>query len=278
MLKKYGMKNTVDTYSRDVNVVYHCDDLYVDALIVSIYSAVQFNKNLKFHIISSCCYDNIKKLQKLRNKFNIDIKIYCVSYVLFDTYNIPEQYKRLLNPHPIKVLYEILKQQYTDEIPFTAAPLFYFVFHEYIFNFDRYIFLDCDTIVQEDLQQLYMYDLKDKIIAMRRCWSYDLISYKSKHYKAYNGSVYVATKDIFPYMKKMYDHTIENLEWAKLGVQHSMNVVLDNKVTDLDKRWNYSVKKDKDEMSAFIYHYNTLLRHPEIKDSLYKKYEDSCHR
>ena len=88
MLKKYGMKNTVDTYSRDVNVVYHCDDLYVDALIVSIYSAVQFNKNLKFHIISSCCYDNIKKLQKLRNKFNIDIKIYCVSYVLFDTYNI----------------------------------------------------------------------------------------------------------------------------------------------------------------------------------------------
>lgn len=263
--------------SEDINVIYHCDDLYIDYLLVSIYSVHTHNNKVVFHIITNCKYDNIKKLLNLASSHKIEIKIYAVSHVLFDRYNIPEKYKRLTAPHPIKPIYEITKQQYINEIPFTAAPLYYFVLHHFLFSFEKGIFLDCDTIVTQDIQKLYNIELGSKLVAMCKDWSRKTITYKNKEYKAYNGSVYVSKiKDFGVYVERMYDHVLDNLDWAKYGLQHSMNVLIQDIVLEIDSKWNTSIKHKVDR--PYIWHYNTIIKHPELKDNLYKEYENSCHR
>ena len=263
--------------SEKINTVYHCDDLYIDYTLVSIFSAHCHNKDISFNVITNCSARNKKKIVDVSKKHNIDITIYSVNSLLFDNFNIPQRFRRLIRRHPIKPLYEITKHEYLNEIPFTAAPLFYFVFHPYLFNFKKYIYLDCDTIINCDLRELYDIDLQSKIIAMCEDWSRKYITYKGIKYRAYNGGVYVCkAKPCSLIWEKMYDHVLDNLEWSKLGMQHSMNVIIHDIVQRIDSKWNMSVKHLSG--TPKIYHYNTIIKNPKLKDKLYKKYEDSCYR
>ena len=49
------------------NIIYHCDNLYVDWVIISIRSVLANNKNIKFHIIADINYSNVKKFFQLQN-------------------------------------------------------------------------------------------------------------------------------------------------------------------------------------------------------------------
>ena len=73
-------------------------------------------------------------------------------------------------------------------------------------------------------------------------WARSYVTYRNKKYKAYNGGVSVTKiKEMGPYWEKMYDHVLNNLDWAKLGLQHSMNVICQDIILPLDKKWNTSV-------------------------------------
>ena len=266
-------------YSQDVNIVYHCDDKYVDYMLMSMYSASQLADNLVFNVITNCTGRDLEKIHEYVASKKYRCNVYSVNKELFVKYNVRKSLNRLLRPHPIKPLYEIIKNDLIDEIPFTAAPLFFFALHKYLFDFNRYIFLDCDTIINVNLNTLYNMNLGDKIIGMIRSWSVDTIDYEGHIYPAHNGSVYVTDlREIAPYIDDMYTHMLDNLHWVKLGMQHSMNIILKDKIFELDRRWNMSVKHNKPKVDAYIYHYNTIIRHPEIKDQLYIKYEDSYNR
>ena len=70
------------------NIIYHCDNLYVEWVILSMRSVLANNKNIKFHIIADINYDNIKKFYKFQNETKADIDIHVVSTYFYNRYKI----------------------------------------------------------------------------------------------------------------------------------------------------------------------------------------------
>ena len=260
------------------NIIYHCDNLYVDWVIISIRSVLANNKNIKFHIIADINYSNVKKLFQLQNETGADIDIHAVSTYLYDRYKIDKKYKRLLKKDSIKPLYEIVKEGNLDEHPYVSNSLYFFVYWEYLFKeLDTALYLDCDTIIDGSLDELFALDLKDKDFAIRKNFTKDFVTYNNKKYTSYNGAtMLIKLESAYEIIPKIYEHTVSNLDWAKFGLQESSNIFLNGRVKELDKKWNICIKREKGT-KGIIYHYMSWSKKPYILDELYKKYEcSSC--
>lgn len=261
------------------NIIYHCDNLYVEWVILSMRSVLANNKNIKFHIIADINYDNIKKFYKFQNETKADIDIHAVSTYFYNRYKIDKKYNRLLRKDSIKPLYEIVKQGNLDEHPYVSNTLYYFVYWEYLFKkLDTVLYLDCDTIIDGCLDELFTLDLEDKDFAIRKNFTKDFVTYNNKKYTSYNGAtMLIKLESAYEIIPKIYEHTINNLDWAKFGLQESGNIFFDGRVKDLDKKWNVCVKREK-EIKGIIYHYMSWSKKPHILDKLYKKYERNSNR
>ena len=263
------------------NIIYHCDDLYVDWAITSIRSVLANNKNIKFHIIADINYNNVKKFYQLQTETGADIDIHAVSTYLYDRYKIDKKYKRLLKRDSIKPLYEINKEGNLDEHPHVSNSLYYFVYWEYLFKeLNTALYLDCDTIIDGSLDELFALDLEGKDFAMCKSYTKDFVIHNNKKYTSYNGGVMFGNiKTACKIIPKIYEHTVNNLHWAKFGLQESSMVFLNERVKEIDKKWNICVKREKGEKrtKGIIYHYMSWSIKPYILDDLCKKYEhNSC--
>lgn len=123
------------------HIVYSCDNNYVEQTIISIISMIKHNNSLiKVWIIS----DNISVVNKkiIMDKvldYQIDLEFLDIGAVLGDIY-LEEQ-----THHP-KTIYAKL-------------------FLEQIINEDRLLYLDSDTVINDDLDDLWERDMEQELIA-----------------------------------------------------------------------------------------------------------------
>lgn len=122
-------------------IVYSCDNNYVEQTIISIISMLKHNNSLiKVWIVS----DNISKINKINimNKLlihHVDIEFLDINVVLRDFY-LEEQ-----THHP-RTIYAKL-------------------FLEQIINEDRLLYLDSDTVINDNLDYLWERDMEQELIA-----------------------------------------------------------------------------------------------------------------
>lgn len=124
------------------NIAFCLNDKYVTFCYVTMFSIIK-NKNpsdeITFHLLTDYFEaDSIKKFNDLVSKSNDEIKIYNIDKKKFDGFNMN---------FSVYVWFRILIPELVDE------------------NISRVLYLDCDVIVDSNLDYLFELDFSDKAIA-----------------------------------------------------------------------------------------------------------------
>jgi len=169
----------------------------------------------------------------------------------------------------------------------SKAMFWRFLIPEVFPELDRYIYLECDSIVTADIKQLWDIDLKGKTVAMAS----DPFSHKLCDIMRFQGQV--PTSDMFMLynvdidntptllsgqmlvdakrwkVKKYTQRLIEFVQKYKTADMIAINCVLSGDIFELDKKWSAPGKwLNKDEIlsvgdhpvkeykNSFLYHYH----------------------
>lgn len=199
---------------KKIPVVFSCDNDYAPLCSVAISSIIDnaTAENLYdiyiFH--TRLNKENIDKLEMM-SKGNICIK--CVNV---------EQYL------DFDILYE------TSKYP---IEMYYRYYAPQILEYEKIIYLDCDTIVIEDIAKLYNEDLENKPIAMIRDFTY----YTNEIYTDYNSGVLVFNTKEFEEQKirqKWLDVLKVNTQY-RFPDQTAINIVCKENMKELKPMYNY---------------------------------------
>ena len=254
--------------SKTINVIYHCNDNYLEYLIPSIWSIIHnTDRCVHFHIINDfTCIDTVKKYFY---ENNIKVTLYTVSEQLLNELDVPAEYYRLLRKSVHVNLYELTKSEWSTEIDHTSPYGFYYILYPYLFTFNRHISLNCDTIALHDVGELFDIELGDHWFGARLDWSHKTFTRDDKEYMHYNPSVMVG--DLYQYGSSMYDlfmSTLRNPTQAKFAMQYDWNIIFNNKIREIDRLWNVSVKKEYTNINnSKILHFNTIITDDRIRNT-----------
>lgn len=219
---------------KEIPIVYATNDEFAKLCSVSISSIIE-NSNKKYKYIiyifhSRLSKKNIDKLKSLSNN-NVIIKVINVSKYI-----------------PYSVLYEVVN--YTYEI-------YYRLYATKILNYNKIIYLDCDTILLDDIGKLYKENIKTSIGIIR-----DYSSYLRKKDYSFNSGVMLLNKELFE-KNKVRDKCIELIKQNKyeLPDQDALNEVCKNDKTFLNPKYNYQMHMA----------YNNVFKRKVLRN---KKYSD----
>ncbi len=199
---------------KKIPIVFSCDSNYVPLCSVAISSIVEnaSDKNLYeiyvFH--TRLKKEDILNLEAL-SKDNVSVRCMDVSeYLDYDILYATSEY-------PIEMYYRYY------------APL--------ILKYDKIIYLDCDTIVIDDIEKLYNEDLENKPIAMIMDFTY----YTNEIYTNLNSGVLVFNTKEFKKQKireKCLDVLKKNTNY-RFPDQTALNIVCKDNMKVLKPMYNY---------------------------------------
>lgn len=229
----YCLKNTL-------NIAYISDKGYLPYVMTSIYSAIKnknYNSIYNFYIIAKN-FDNqdIKKLKTLET-FNVKITV--------------------INAEEKKLDYENLGRFKSYKITLQKIYL-----STYLDNLDKVLYLDADTIIQEDLKKLYSTDISSVYLAATK----DGLMYQHPYHIGEIGlewrKFYFNSGIMLLNLKKMREDNIQKksiiyfqTNKEVFGDQDVLNVAVKDKVIPISCRYNlnstFFEEKDADFLSKF---------------------------
>lgn len=229
-----------------IPVVYAVNSYYYPYLYISIYSLIKNStNNYDINILHNSLNENeINTLMALKNnKININI-------INIDEYVKDKRY--ILSDH-------ISKEAY-----------FRFLIPRILSNYNKVIYLDCDTIITKDLEELYNINLKNNTLgAVLDCGISSIKGYTSNIVKIPDNT-YINSGVMLIDNKRFIQNEKEEKECLKIIIdnkklkfhdQDIINIYYKNKILFLDSRWNKQIdlriKKGfmNDIDNSFIIHY-----------------------
>lgn len=229
-----------------IPIVYAVNSYYYPYLYISIYSLIKNStNNYDINILhNSLNEDDINTLMSLKNaKININI-------INVDKYVKDKEY--ILSDH-------ISKEAY-----------FRFLIPRILSNYNKVIYLDCDTIITKDLEELYNIDLKHNTLgAILDCGISNIKGYTSNIVKIPDNT-YINSGVMLINNKLFIKNELEEQQCFKIIIdnkklkfhdQDIVNIYYQNKILLLDSKWNKQIdlriKKDfiSDIDNSFIIHY-----------------------
>ena len=205
-----------------LTIAYAPDDKYMNMTIVSMISAIENNKDseIEFLILySSLSDESIQKLENLKNKYNIQLRM-------------------------IKM----------DESEFKDLPLSKWVTVQAWFriripdlcpDLQKVLYLDCDTMINGDLSELFELDLADNYVAsVKDVWDVakhvKRLDMKSESY--FNSGMLLINCEKFRQdniFDQIKEYSIKYKKIIKFCDQDTLNKIIDTKKIDLSPKYNF---------------------------------------
>ena len=247
-----------------IPIFYSTDDNYVPWLCASLSSLVEHTSkknNYHIHILNNGLSET--SIKNLSNYQRENIKIEFV--------NLSEK---------IKPFEESLKEVY-----YFNMQVYFRIFIASMFpQFDKVLYIDCDTIILNDIAGLYNINLEgnilgatmDQIVAVTKPFHEYVLHAVGVHYKNYfNSGVLVIDAEKFRSEKieEKFIHLITTYNFEVVAPdQDYLNFLCRGRVKYFDKSWNKMPLNDGSNDKANLIHYN-FFRKP-WKDSCvkYRKY------
>ena len=146
---------------------------------------------------------------------------------------------------------KLVNEHYFNDVPvffkWSKEAYYRLLINEYLpKELDRILYLDCDTIVNKPIDDLYYMDLGDRYLAMNEDTNIEKYDYRSALGLNSNGSYFnsgvilfdlTKCRDLMNY-KKICGVIEEIRDGLKFVDQDVINVIFDEKVTPLDLRYN----------------------------------------
>ena len=244
-----------------IPIVFSTDKNYLPILSVSLTSILENGAKdsyYKFYIFHTAIEDvDIVKMEE----FNTD-----KSEIIF--INVKEKIDNLFGKLCVR-------DNYNDTIYYR------FFIPEILKEFDKVIYLDCDTVIKGDIREFYDIDLGDNIlgaISDEAVNSVDIFSdYTTKYLGVSKGKYFnsgVLLINVKEYNKNFYDDKllklIDTIQFKVAPDQDYLNVLFHDKVKYLDMAWNkMPINEDVLEEDIKIIHYNLNYKPWHFDDILY---------
>ena len=205
-----------------LNIAYAPDDRYMNMTIVSMFSALQNNteSEIEFLILYSQLSDiSMEKLKSFESKYNCTIR-----YVKMDE----SEFANLPMSKWVTV-----QAWFRIKIPDLCTDL------------DRVLYLDCDTMVDGSIKELFTLDMKDNYVAaVKDVWDVKKhlkrLDMKSDSY--FNSGMLLMNCELFrkdSIFDKIREYSLENKKIIKFCDQDTLNKVIDTKKIDLPQKYNF---------------------------------------
>lgn len=274
--KKYNIKELLPVFiDSTIPVVFSCNNKYTTPLcttITSILKNANPNDEFKFYILNT--KENLNYINKrLISKFNQ--KKASITYVTLD--NQKELFKKM----PL-----------TNSCSHVSVETYYRLLLASLFpQYEKILYLDCDTIVLSPLRQLYSTNISEYYCAGVK----DILAEDSTKRldleKYFNAGVLLVNLERWRrdnIEQKLFDYVKENYDKIVWVDQDVLNVVLQDGIHYLDPRWNaqigeyehcYTTGFNKIGENAFILHYigNNKPWMPLSKNPFKKVYMNYLH-
>lgn len=226
------------SYCANINVAYTIDNNYPIFTLLSINSILKNNlskSHYKFYIFENNVTDKNKELMRnFVHSFRQEIEFYHI-----DTYILDQG----------QDLYKYLNSRITSIG--MARVLIPNLLPD---NIHRVLYLDGDTLITDDLKNLYDMNLKDKTVGMvedSSIWQVKQIPIKKQNYYVNSGVMLIdidkwrkehITEQIISFLKDNFNDFLykDNTTFIRYPFpdQDLINIVLKNNIAFLDKRWN----------------------------------------
>ena len=125
-------------------------------------------------------------------------------------------------------------------------------------NIERALYLDCDTVVNAPLSEIFNIDMRGKTVAgAMDCWwkKFDKRIGFPKGYRYFNSGVLLIDMERWRGLgieKKLFDFLSENPEKARLLDQTVLNIVLQNEYLNLPMAYNFQYVPPFFEESCYL--------------------------
>lgn len=222
-----------------IPIAFACNDNAADICSVSIASIIKNSNKKNFYEIfifqTRLSIKNIDKLEKMSTE-NISIKCVNISKYI-----------------DLKNFYE------TSEYPFE---MYYRLYAPLILDYKKIIYLDCDTIVINDIAKLYDENIDNETIGM--VINFDC--YFHKRNIDYNSGVILINCKKFE-QNQIREKCIELLKnnTYKFPDQTAINIVAKNKIKTLGPKYNYQVSL------AYFHRFKKIIRKKEYREKFKEK-------
>ena len=207
-----------------INVCLSPDNNYckhAGVVIASILSNANSSDELHFYILDSGLSDENKdNILKLKTLGNCEISFVKVDESKFDIY-------KDISTHSYLSIAAYYRLRLAELLP----------------DIDRIIYLDCDTIVNTSLNELFNIDFEDNYTA-------GVLDVRVKHKKKWKNTSYVNSGVLVINLAKIrqdnienayFEYTKNNPDVIKTGDQDIINFVLKDKIKILPDEWNVQV-------------------------------------
>ena len=205
-----------------LNIAFAPDDGYMNMTIVSMFSALQNNidSEVEFIILYSKLSDaSWEKLKNFENKFNCSIR-----YIKMNE----EVFKDLPMSKWVTV-----QAWFRIQIPDLCPDL------------DRVLYLDCDTMVNGDIKELFTMEMGNNYVAaVKDVWDVKKhlkrLNMKSNSY--FNSGVLLMNCEQFRkdnVFEKIKEYSLANKKIIKFCDQDTLNKVIDTKKINLPQKYNF---------------------------------------
>ncbi|WP_430462882.1 glycosyltransferase family 8 protein [Thalassolituus sp. LLYu03] len=224
-----------------INVVYSCDDNYLEHFCVSLYSLLEAESScVKCHLLFSGSPSS-DKLVKVLGEFGNMISVY-----------FPEE--------------SDFENAKTDSnIP--VAAYFRLLLADYFGDIDRVVYLDCDTVITRSIEELFKLDMRGNVIAAVADPGVGESVKNKLGVSAYfnSGVMLVDIKRFGLYKSEMFNFLMQH-ERITFHDQCVLNYVLRDSWLALPDFWNYMSNNFKSGGSTLfdfaVLHYNSIYGKP----------------
>lgn len=205
----------------DINVCLACDDnysKYAGVVIASVLTNAKPESYLHFYILDGgVAQENIDKIMSLKSIKDCEIKFVKVDDSQFEMYKNIKTHQYVT----LQTYYRLKLAQILPEV-------------------DRIIYMDCDMVVNDDLEELFTTELGDNVIA-------GVLDIRVYGKKAWKGAKYINAGmvlfDLVKFRKEniediFYEYTKNNYDKIKTGDQDIINFSLEGRIKIVPDEWN----------------------------------------
>ena len=233
----------------EFDICYSLDSNYTEQTAVSISSILKNSKddeNINFYILDGgLSSEDRLSLEKLKN-----IKDFSIKYIEMD--------KKIFENCP---LLKAEKKGY-ENYHVTLPTYFRFKLSSLFPNLDKILYLDCDVIIKSSLKELFLSDIKDKSVLMVPDSESEKEAKRLGTNLYFNAGVMLINLDFWRknnIENALFSYSQEHTDTILWQDQDVVNVVLQENIGELNKKWNYQYFQyeeinDKELMNSCIIH------------------------
>ncbi len=226
------------------NICFSLDENYCEQLAVAITSLLlnsDEDDSFSFYVLN----ENISEESRIKIRALKKIKDFEISFIDIDS--------KYFSDFPIPKY----KWPECKNSTISRPAYFKYVIANELAHLDKVLYLDCDLLIINSLKELYNIDIGDNYAAMVQDVETEKLS------ESFQISNYFNTGVMLINLKKWREEqlkdrlikaTYENIDRILFADQDVFNIVLDNKVMKLSKRWNYQFFLSTKEDNIRLYH------------------------